>query len=237
MLRPLVASVQLAAGRFHCVRHENHDLFLPPGDESPTKPPAADTTGYIHNEPLLAQVEPFSARIDGFLDLCKPLHTGGGGFPGNLGREPEGKGQRHGSSQHRGRIPTRVHLRQRRMAGSRGISAQLPNESQARGRLTAFQAVSQAGLLLLQLRGELRAKVSRLEHRADLDFTGAGHRVGGALHPLDGVAADAAQAARPSVARWTNGLLLSDCEIDTPLKGLCKRLLPGILDPGHRLIE
>ena len=161
MLRSLVASVQLAAGHFHGVRHKNHDLFLPPGDESPTKPPAADTTGYIHNEPLLAQVEPFSARIDGFWDLCNPLHTGGGGFPGNLRREPAGKGQKHGSSRHRGRIPTRLHLRQRLMAGAGGLSAQSPNESQARGRLTAFQAVSQAGRLLLQLRGELRAKVGR----------------------------------------------------------------------------
>ena len=91
--------------------------------------------------------------------------------------------------------------------------------------------------MLLQRRGKLGAEVGRLERWSDLDFTGAEHRVGGALHPLDGVAADTTQAARPSVARWTNGLLLSDCEIDTPLKGLCKRLLPGILDPGHRLIE
>ena len=128
-------------------------------------------------------------------------------------------------------------MRQRLVAGSRSLCAQLPDGRRTRGRLTAFQTVAQTGLLRLQLWGELRAEVGRLEDWADLDFTGVGHGVGGALHPLDGGAADAAQAARPSVARWTNGLLLSDYKIDTPPMGLCKRLLPGILDPGHRLIE
>ena len=55
------------------------------------------------------------------------------------------------------------------------------DEASAAGQLFAGPVV-QFG----DLRRQRRAKVSRLEHWADLDLARAGHRVGAALHPLHG---------------------------------------------------